>query len=181
MEVLPVLAEKRENLEVIPVFEEKIQGAEGNENLATLAENIAENKENKQNFRENEIFLRKKHNLLVKIVVNEGEFAHYFDAKDTELLTETDNMSPETTSIIDQFLAKEPKLPRSRNFIGQKEMPVENLLQPDEEEIVTETMAYLYASQGNKAEAMRIYEKLSLQFPEKRLYFAARIKSVINS
>ncbi len=41
--------------------------------------------------------------------------------------------------------------------------------------IATEAMAEIWLKQGNIAEAIKIYEKLSLQFPEKSTYFAALI------
>lgn len=145
-----------------------------------FSENISKNEEENKKSSKKDVFLHKKKNLLVKIIVKEDELAQYFEPKEHFSFTETDNMSPETTSIIDRFLENEPKLTRSRIDIGQKNTPVQDLLQQDEDEIVTETMAYLYASQGNKIEAIRIYKKLSLQFPEKSDYFAARIKAVIS-
>ncbi len=41
--------------------------------------------------------------------------------------------------------------------------------------IATEAMAEIWLKQGNIPEAIKIYEKLSLQFPEKSTYFAALI------
>lgn len=149
------------------------------ENKTDLLHNNSEKIEKDTNFSKKEIILHKKQNLLVKILVNDNDLAQYFESKDNTLFTETDNMSPETTSIIDRFLEKEPKLSRTRMNVGEKDAPVKNLLQRDEDEIVTETMAYIYAIQGNKTEALRIYEKLSLQFPEKSTYFATRIKAVM--
>lgn len=43
--------------------------------------------------------------------------------------------------------------------------------QPD---LVTETLADVYLSQGLVAKAGKVYEQLSLVFPEKKAYFAAR-------
>lgn len=40
----------------------------------------------------------------------------------------------------------------------------------------TAAMAEVWAKQGNKAKAIDIYKKLSLQFPSKRAYFAAKIE-----
>lgn len=149
------------------------------ENEIDLLHNNSEKMEKDINISKEGVILHKKQNLLVKIIVKEGDLAQYFESKDNTLFTETDNMSPETTSIIDRFLEKEPKLSRSRMNLGEKDAPIKNLLQRDEDEIVTETMAYIYAIQGNKTEALRIYEKLSLQFPEKSTYFATRIKAVM--
>ena len=40
----------------------------------------------------------------------------------------------------------------------------------------TAAMAEVWAKQGNKIKAIEIYQKLSLQNPSKRAYFAAKIE-----
>jgi hypothetical protein len=51
----------------------------------------------------------------------------------------------------------------------------------DQAEIVTETMAEVWAKQGNKANAIEVYEKLSLQNPAKSHYFAGLIEQLRNN
>lgn len=46
------------------------------------------------------------------------------------------------------------------------------------EEIYTETMAEVLITQGKKKQAVAIYEKLSLLYPEKSSYFTARISDL---
>jgi tetratricopeptide (TPR) repeat protein len=48
-------------------------------------------------------------------------------------------------------------------------------------EIVTETMAEVWAKQGNREKAIEVYEKLSLQNPAKSHYFAALIEQLRNN
>ncbi|MCX7953565.1 MAG: tetratricopeptide repeat protein [Bacteroidales bacterium] len=48
----------------------------------------------------------------------------------------------------------------------------------DNEEFYTETMAEIYALQGNFDKAITIYEKLILKFPEKFNYFAEKINKL---
>jgi tetratricopeptide (TPR) repeat protein len=48
-------------------------------------------------------------------------------------------------------------------------------------EIVTETMAEVWAKQGNREKAIEVYEKLSLQNPAKSHYFAALIEQLSNN
>ncbi len=53
-----------------------------------------------------------------------------------------------------------------------KESLIEN------EHLITETLAKIYAMQGNVNKAVRAYEILSLKFPQKSVYFASLIKSL---
>ncbi|MEO7924929.1 MAG: hypothetical protein ABIR30_14695 [Chitinophagaceae bacterium] len=48
----------------------------------------------------------------------------------------------------------------------------------EEGEIVTETMAEVWEKQGNVAKAIEVYSKLSLLYPSKSLYFAAKIEAL---
>jgi hypothetical protein len=49
----------------------------------------------------------------------------------------------------------------------------------DHNEIVSETLARVYADQGNVQKAIQVYEKLSLLYPEKNTYFAALVEKLI--
>ncbi|MEL6193033.1 MAG: hypothetical protein AAFR66_13325 [Bacteroidota bacterium] len=82
--------------------------------------------------------------------------------------------------ILDKFL-ENPILDR---------MAPDDEVQPDEdavasieeqEEIVTETMAKILWKQGETEDAIEMYEKLSLLFPEKSDYFGVQIKKIKRS
>jgi hypothetical protein len=51
----------------------------------------------------------------------------------------------------------------------------------EQAEILTETMAEVWAKQGNSAKAIEVYEKLSLQNPAKSHYFAGLIEQLRNN
>jgi pentatricopeptide repeat protein len=48
----------------------------------------------------------------------------------------------------------------------------------DKEDMSTETLAEIYVKQGNYPKAIKIYEQLMLSNPEKKLFFASRIKYI---
>ncbi len=83
----------------------------------------------------------------------------------------------DVNSLIDNFINKDPKITpgKSREY-GLEDLAKESLV--DNEEFVTETLAEIYASQGNFNKAKRAFELLSLKYPEKSIYFAARIKKL---
>lgn len=93
---------------------------------------------------------------------------------------------PETTvpqepeTLIDTFIRTEPRIskPEKTAFFSPVNMARRSI--EDKEDIVTETLARIYAEQGDVARAIRIYQKLSLQEPGKSRYFAALIEKLEN-
>ncbi len=85
--------------------------------------------------------------------------------------------SPSKEAIIEKFIREEPKISRPKTaFFNPGDTAHRSNL--DEEEIVSETLALLYAKQGNIQKAIHIYEKLSLLNQEKSRYFAAQIQQL---
>lgn len=80
--------------------------------------------------------------------------------------------------IIDKIIESDPgriKLTSSKFYspaIDSKQSLIEN------EHLVTETLAKIYALQGNISKAIRAYEILSLKFPQKSVYFASLIEKL---
>jgi hypothetical protein len=79
--------------------------------------------------------------------------------------------------LIEKFIREEPQItrPKKEFFNPTASSQKSNL---DEEDIVSETLALLYAKQGNLQKAIHTYEKLSLRFSEKSRYFAAQIENL---
>jgi hypothetical protein len=101
-----------------------------------------------------------------------------------ELLTDNGPFAPEPAKpltprdLIDRFIQNSPNLERIPLAENQ---PVKDLSEPGTEEhgkFITETLAKIYINQGYYTRAINIYEKLSLQFPEKSAYFAGRIEKI---
>jgi len=82
-------------------------------------------------------------------------------------------------SLIEKFLEAQPKMPPIKEGDG---LAGENASQQEEEheELVTETLASIYAQQGYYKKAIQIFEKLSLKYPEKSTYFAGHIEKIKN-
>ena len=90
------------------------------------------------------------------------------------------NNNPEHQSrIIDRFIDEEPRItPVRATIYNPVNMARKSTVQPDD--LITETLAMIYAQQGNYEKAISFYEKLSLKFPEKSVYFASLIQDLKN-
>jgi len=79
--------------------------------------------------------------------------------------------------LIEQFIQDEPRIKvKKSGFFNPVNMAKKSVQESDE--FVTETLARIYAKQGNHHKAIRAYQKLSLKFPEKTAYFAALIEEL---
>lgn len=85
---------------------------------------------------------------------------------------------PVSKNLIDRFIKEEPRIskPGKNNFYSPVNMAKKSVQESDE--FITETLARIYAKQGNIPKAIRAYQKLSLKFPEKSSYFAALIEEL---
>ncbi len=82
-------------------------------------------------------------------------------------------------ALIDLFIRNEPKIGPIRQedeHRGVKELAKESLV--EDASLITETMARIYAGQGQIGRARRAYKLLALKYPEKSVYFAAQSKKL---
>jgi hypothetical protein len=103
------------------------------------------------------------------------------NTKNTPEKTENDIKSTvfdQKKQLIDKIIESDPgriKLGTNKFFspaTDAKQSLLEN------EHLVTETLAKIYALQGNISKAIRAYEILSLKFPQKSVYFASLIEKL---
>lgn len=80
--------------------------------------------------------------------------------------------------IIDKFIQEEPSIsrPEKTAFFDPDIAAQESVF--DDGILVTETLATIYADQGNYRKAKEIYQLLILKYPEKSSYFAALIQEL---
>ena len=79
------------------------------------------------------------------------------------------------SDLIDEFIENQPSISRPKTqFYDPVDKAKESIV--DNENIVSETLAKIFYDQGHLVKAIKIYQKLSLKFPEKSSYFAALIK-----
>lgn len=85
--------------------------------------------------------------------------------------------SKEVADLITNFIKNEDQIvPKRAEFFNPAKAAKNSLL--DKDDLVTETLANIYAAQGNISKAISTYEKLSLLHPEKSTYFAALIQKL---
>lgn len=82
--------------------------------------------------------------------------------------------------LIDKFIAENPSISKPKaEFFNPITVAQNSII--DNGEIVSETLAKIYYNQGYIEKAISIYEKLSLNNPEKSVYFAAQIEKIKES
>jgi len=84
----------------------------------------------------------------------------------------------EKKKIIDKIIESDPgkiRMNKDKFFSAAKDAK-QSLL--ENEHLITETLAKIYALQGNISKAIRAYEILSLKFPQKSAYFASLIEQL---
>lgn len=84
-----------------------------------------------------------------------------------------------TDDVIDRFLREEDLRIVAGEGEPVDEVRTEALLE-DEDELVSEELAAIYLAQGLRQRAAAIYRKLSLQNPQKSVYFAELLRETEN-
>ncbi|MEZ4790718.1 MAG: hypothetical protein R2811_11950 [Flavobacteriales bacterium] len=83
----------------------------------------------------------------------------------------------DTKALIDRFIQEQnPASPQKAAFFTPQQAAKRSL--DDKAGMVTETLARVYAKQGNLPKAIEAYKRLALKYPEKSAYFAALQKEL---
>ena len=91
--------------------------------------------------------------------------------------SEKDPIKLSKQQIIDQFIQKKPTISRPKaEFFSPSKKAKASL---DEDTVpVSETLAKIYAAQGNFPKAIHVYHQLMLSYPEKKSLFAVAIEEL---
>lgn len=99
-----------------------------------------------------------------------------------EVTNKTLSQKERNKALIDKIIETNPGLIRNKEepkFYTPDTKAKESLI--ENEHLVTETLAKIYALQGSVNKAVRAYEILSLKFPQKSAYFASLIQKLKNN
>jgi len=95
---------------------------------------------------------------------------------------EKENDGKQKTNLIDRFIKDNPSFPArssdSSIISGNVNKQLDKV--DESEEFFTETLARIYVKQGLYQKAIQAFQKLSLKYPEKSVYFARQIEEVTN-
>jgi hypothetical protein len=83
----------------------------------------------------------------------------------------------DANALIDRFVEQQPRIGKLREV----EAPVEEWAKAsvmEDPTLVTETMARIFAQQGQIGKARKAYRHLALTYPAKSTYFAAQLKKL---
>jgi hypothetical protein len=123
----------------------------------------------------------------VNSVSGKKSFSSWLRSNENDEQPKFDAEKDRINAIVDQFIKEEPKISRPSKETIIEEKPKKEFFSPikkAKESLdvhsmpVSETLAKIFALQGNYPKAIFAYEQLILINPEKKIFFASRIEEL---
>jgi tetratricopeptide (TPR) repeat protein len=110
-------------------------------------------------------------------------FEHQLTASSEYIMEDSEENHSESNNLIDKFLSAQPgALKREKNLLEKTpenfDTEIVEKSVSENDELITETLAMLYFEQKKYDKALEAFQKLSLKYPEKSVYFASRIEEI---
>lgn len=114
-------------------------------------------------------------------------FSSWLRSNENDEQPKFDEEKERINAIVDQFIKEEPKISRPSKETISEEKPKKEFFSPTKKAKesldinsmpVSETLAKIFALQGNYPKAIFAYEQLILINPEKKIFFASRIEEL---
>jgi len=92
------------------------------------------------------------------------------------------HLPEQKSNLIDRFIKGNPSFSARQTDNSEISERINKQLDRvgDNDEFITETLARIYVKQGLYTKAIQAFQKLSLKYPEKSVYFARQIEEVTN-
>jgi tetratricopeptide (TPR) repeat protein len=123
----------------------------------------------------------------VSSVAGKKSFSSWLRSNENDEQSKFDEEKERINAIVDQFIKEEPKISRPSKETISEEKPKKEFFSPTKKAKesldinsmpVSETLAKIFALQGNYPKAIFAYEQLILINPEKKIFFASRIEEL---
>jgi hypothetical protein len=171
--------DEAETVELETVFEQEIDlsGKVGNQNKIndeetskSIASKFTLNEE------ENIVEIDSNIDLKKKLNKNPSSFTSWLKKEVKKEVIEIKNINSEKQNILENFIKNQPRLEAKKSFYNPLNMAKKSVI--EDPNFVSETLAEIYAKQGNIEKAIITYTTLSLKYPKKNTYFAEKIKEL---
>ncbi len=177
-----IIEEKKDKLSLLEIVKKRLKEINSKKNKASEKEESEkpsadlEKKEEKP-INDSQVLENKTHNL--HRIDFEARQKEKPKPKIPDFIYGKQAKKPDINYLIDKFLKEEPRI-KVKKDLPEEQEDLSAASTAEDPQLATETLALVYLKQDKKKEALDVYEKLCLKFPEKSSYFAKKILDIKN-